>query len=50
MNQVYIGQPVQFVTEPNTFTIQFDETDKYLQILRSDHFVKVTINLPENIL
>lgn len=49
MNQIFIGQSTQFTNSPQTFNIQFDEADKYLQILRADHFAKVTISLPENI-
>jgi hypothetical protein len=50
MNQIYIGQSAQFINSPQTFNIQFDEADKYLQILRPDYFAKVTISLPESIL
>lgn len=49
MNQIYIGESEQPNNQPNTFCIKLDEADKYLQVLRSDHFAKVSISLPENI-
>lgn len=49
MNQIYIGQPQEQNTQPNTFSIAFEQADKYLQILRNDHFAKVTVSLPDNV-
>ena len=49
MNQIYIGEPQEENTQLNTFSIAFDQADKYLQILRNDHFAKVTVSLPENL-
>lgn len=50
MNTIYIGQATQFSQYPTAFNIQFEEADRYLQILRADHFAKVIVNLPENVL
>ena len=36
-------------TQADTFAIKLDQADKYLQILRADHFARVTILLPDNI-
>jgi hypothetical protein len=50
MNTIYICQATQFSQEPTAFNIQLEEADRYLQILRADHFSKVTVILPENVL
>lgn len=49
MNQIYIAEAEPQNNQADTFAIKLEQADKYLQILRADHFAKVTIFLPDNI-